>query len=441
MRDLTPGGDFYNSAQRGGDMKKSIGLAVGVVLIVWALVAGAQALPRAEPEAVGLSTQRLALIGATVEGWVAKQEIPGAVTMVARRGRVAYVHVAGWRDAAAHDPLREDSIFRYYSMTKPVVSIAAMQLVEDGRLLLNDPVHKYIPEFKDVKVATESVDAAGNAVMTTAPARRAITVHDLLRHTSGITYGPPLQTRTLVQKMYAEAGIWSQKWVLADFAKALAKLPLMAEPGTAWEYGHNTDILGRVIEVAAGKPLDVVLDERVLRPLGMVDTAFQVPPGKASRLAQPQPDPYTGQTPDLIDVTQPATFFAGGHGLAGTAADYLRFCQMLLDEGRLGRIRIIGARTLAWATSDHLHAGIARGAGYLPGPGYGFGLGFAVRTERGQSAVPGSPGEFFWGGYAGTAFWIDPKEDLVVVFMTTEPVRRPVYRATLRSLVYGAIAD
>jgi CubicO group peptidase (beta-lactamase class C family) len=421
--------------------RRSMGALLAAALMTWTLLAGAQALPRVAPEAVGLSPERLALLSATVEGWVARKEIPGAVTMVARRGRVAYVHVAGWRDAAARDPLREDAIFRLYSMTKPVVSIAAMQLVEDGRLALNEPVHKYIPEFKDMKVATESVDAAGNAVMTTAPAKRAITVQDLLRHTSGITYGPPLQTRTLVQKMYAEAGIWSQQWVLADFARALARLPLMAEPGSTWEYGHNTDILGRVVEVAAGKPLDAVLDERILRPLGMTDTAFQVPPEKAARLAQPQPDPYSGQTPDLLDVTQPATFFAGGHGLVGTAADYLRFGQMLLDDGRLGRTRIIGPRTLAWATSDHLHAGIAKGPNYLPGPGYGFGLGFGVRTERGQSAVPGSPGEFFWGGYAGTAFWIDPKEDLVVVFMTTEPTRRAAYRAALRSLVYGAIDD
>jgi CubicO group peptidase (beta-lactamase class C family) len=421
--------------------RRLTGALFAAALMTWTLLAGAQPLPRVAPEAVGLSPERLALLSATVEGWIARKEIPGAVTMVARRGRVAYVHVAGWRDAAGRDPLREDSIFRFYSMTKPVVSIAAMQLVEDGRLALNEPVHKYIPEFKDMKVATESVDAAGNAVMTTAPAKRAITVQDLLRHTSGITYGPPLQTKTLVQKMYAEAGIWSQKWVLADFARALAKLPLMAEPGSTWEYGHNTDILGRVVEVAAGKPLDAVLEERILRPLGMTDTAFQVPPEKAARLAQPQPDPYSGQTPDLLDVTQPATFFAGGHGLVGTAADYLRFGQMLLDDGRLGRTRIIGPRTLAWATSDHLHAGIAKGSNYLPGPGYGFGLGFGVRLERGQSAVPGSPGEFFWGGYAGTAFWIDPKEDLVVVFMTTEPTRRAAYRAALRSLVYGAIDD
>jgi CubicO group peptidase (beta-lactamase class C family) len=412
---------------------------LAVALFAWTLAAAAQALPRATPEEVGLSSRRLALIGATVEAWIAKNEIPGAVTMVARKGKLAYVHVAGWRDSAARDPLREDSVFRLYSMTKPIVSIAAMQLVEDGRLALNEPVHKYIPEFKDMKVATESVDASGNPVMTLAPAKRPITVQDLLRHTSGITYGPPLQTRTQVQRLYAEAGVWSQKWVLADFAKTMAKLPLMAEPGTVWEYGHNTDILGRVVEVAAGKPLDAVLTERILQPLGMKDTAFQVRAGELDRLAQPQPDPYTGQTPELLDVSQPATFFAGGHGLVGTATDYLRFSQMLLDGGSLGSTRIVGPRTLAYAASDHVHAGINKGTNYLPGPGYGFGLGFGVRLERGQSAVPGSPGDFYWGGYAGTAFWIDPKEEMVVVFMTTEPTRRLAYRTALRDIVYGAI--
>jgi CubicO group peptidase (beta-lactamase class C family) len=265
-------------------------------------------------------------------------------------------------------------------------------------------------------------------------------VQDLLRHTSGLTYGPPLSTRTQVQKLYQEAGIWSQKWVLADFTRALAKVPLMAEPGTLWEYGHSTDVLGRVIEVAAGRTLDQVLAERIFQPLGMNDTAFSLPPAKTSRLAQPQPDPYTGQTPELIDFTQPQVFFAGGHGLTGTAGDYLRFAQALLDGGTLEGKRVIGARTLAYAASDHVHAGIARG-NFLPGPGYGFGLGFGVRLERGMSSWPGSPGDFYWGGYAGTAFWIDPKEQLVVVFMTTEPTRRAAYRAALRDIVYGSIVE
>ncbi|MBX9629268.1 MAG: beta-lactamase family protein [Burkholderiales bacterium] len=410
--------------------------------LVLAWPALAAPLPKATPEEVGLSSARLEKITATVKQWVDKKEIPGAVTLIARKGKLVYANTQGMRDAAKGEALAEDSIFRLYSMTKPIVSIAAMSLVEDGALALNDPIAKYLPEFKDMKVATEVYDpVSGVQIYTTAPAKRPITVQDLLRHTGGFTYGPPLSTRTQVQKLYQEAGIWSQKWVLADFTKALAKIPLVAEPGTLWEYGHNTDVLGRVVEVAAGKALDVVLAERIFQPLGMTDTMFSLPAAKVGRLAQPQPDPYTNQTPELIDFTQPQGFFAGGHGLVGTANDYLHFAQALLDGGTFDGKRIIGPRTLAYAASDHLHSGINKGSSFLPGPGHGFGLGFAVRLDRGMSAWPGSPGDYYWGGYAGTAFWIDPKEQLVVVFMTTEPTRRLHYRITLRDLIYGAIVE
>ncbi len=422
-------------------------IPIPVLRVLWALLLSvavpvlAAPLPTAVPEDVGLSSERLGRISAVVRGWVEKKEIPGAVVMVARQGRLAFVDVQGTRDAARGDRLQEDSIFRLYSMTKPVVSVAAMTLVEDGVLALNEPVHKYIPEFKEMRVGIESFDPkSGAQTFMTAPAKRPITVGDLLRHTAGFTYGPPLSTRTQIQKLYAEAGIWSQSWVLADFAKVLAKLPLVHEPGTAWEYGHSTDILGRVVEVASGRTLDAFLDERILRPLRMTDTAFSLPPAKHARLAQPQPDPVTGKTPELIDFTQPQTFFAGGHGLVGTAGDYLRFCQMLLDGGVLDGVRILGARTVDYAASNHMHAGIAPGAAFLPGPGYGFGLGFGVRTDRGMADYLGSVGDYYWGGYAGTYFWIDPKEQLTVVFMTTEPVRRAQYRTALRNLVYQAIA-
>lgn len=406
-----------------------------------ALPALANPLPKAAPEEVGLSSARLEKITATVKQWVDRKEIPGAVTLIARKGKLVYANTQGLRDAAKGEALAEDSIFRLYSMTKPIVSIAAMALVEDGALALNDPISKYLPEFKDMKVATETYDpVSGVQIYTTAPAKKPITVQDLLRHTGGFTYGPPLATRTQVQKLYQEAGIWSQKWVLADFTKALAKIPLVAEPGTLWEYGHNTDVLGRVVEVAAGKTLDVVLNERIFQPLGMTDTTFSLPAAKVGRLTQPQPDPYTNQTPELIDFTQPQVFFAGGHGLVGTAGDYLQFAQALLDGGVHDGRRIIGPRTLAYATSDHVNPAISKGT-FLPGPGYGFGLGFAVRIDRGMSSWPGSPGDYYWGGYAGTAFWIDPKEQLVVVFMTTEPTRRLYYRITLRNLIYGAIVE
>ncbi len=407
-----------------------------------ALEARAQVLAPARPEEVGLSSARLQGLADTMKRWVDTHDTPGATVLVARRGRLAFAYTTGLRDAATGEPLAPDSIFRLYSMTKPIVSIAAMTLVEDGRLALNEPVAKYLPEFKDMKVATETFDpVSGTQIFTTAPAKRPITIHDLLRHTAGLTYGEPLSQRTQVQKLYKEAGIWSQKWVLADFTRALAKVPLSFEPGTQWEYGHSTDVLGRVIEVASGKPLDQYVAERILQPLGMADTGFQLPATKVGRLAQPQPDPLTKQTPDLIDFTQPQTFFAGGHGMVGTAADYLRFCQMLLDGGTLDGKRILGPRTVGFVASNHVHAGISTATGFLPGPGYGFGLGFAVRTHPGMSAWNGSVGDFYWGGYAGTYFWIDPKEQLAVVFMTTEPTRRAQYRMAVRDAVYQSILE
>ena len=418
------------------------GLLSALILALAAATASvhAEALAPARPEDVGLSSTRLQLLADTMQRWVDAHETPGATVLIARGGRLVFSHTVGMRDAATGDPLRPDAIFRLYSMTKPVVSVAAMTLVEDGRLALNEPISKYLPEFKDMKVAIETFDpVSGAQIFTTAPAKRPITVHDLLRHTSGLTYGEPLSQRTQVQKLYKEAGIWSQKWVLADFTRALAKVPLSFEPGTQWEYGHSTDVLGRVVEVASGKTLDRYVAERILQPLGMVDTGFQLPPAKAGRLAQPQPDPVTKVTPDLIDFTQPQTFLAGGHGMVGTAADYLRFAQMLLDGGTLDGRRILGPRTVGFMASNHVHSGVSTATGFLPGPGYGFGLGFAVRTNAGMSDWNGSVGDFYWGGYAGTYFWIDPKEQLAVVFMTTEPTRRAWYRMAVRDAVYQAI--
>ena len=418
------------------------GLLSALILALAAATASvhAEALAPARPEDVGLSSTRLQLLADTMQRWVDAHETPGATVLIARGGRLVFSHTVGMRDAATGDPLRPDAIFRLYSMTKPVVSVAAMTLVEDGRLALNEPISKYLPEFKDMKVAIETFDpVSGAQIFTTAPAKRPITVHDLLRHTSGLTYGEPLSQRTQVQKLYKEAGIWSQKWVLADFTRALAKVPLSFEPGTQWEYGHSTDVLGRVVEVASGQTLDRYVAERILQPLGMVDTGFQLPPAKAGRLAQPQPDPVTKVTPDLIDFTQPQTFLAGGHGMVGTAADYLRFAQMLLDGGTLDGRRILGPRTVGFMASNHVHVGVSTATGFLPGPGYGFGLGFAVRTSAGMSDWNGSVGDFYWGGYAGTYFWIDPKEQLAVVFMTTEPTRRAWYRMAVRDAVYQAI--
>ena len=418
-------------------------VAVTAVAVSLALKPQAQAAPllEAKPEEVGVSAQRLERITHAMQQIVDKGELAGMVVMLARKGKLVYQRSFGMQDKDKQVPMALDSIFRIYSMTKPVVTVAAMVLAEEGKLSLDEPISKYLPEFKDMKVGIEGYDpTTGAQSFYTVPAKRQITVQDLLRHTSGFTYGP--NARTQVQKLYAQAGLFSQKWTLDSFCKELAKLPLQYEPGTVWEYGHSTDVLGHVVEVASGQPLDKFVAERILRPLKMNDTAFEVPADKQGRLAQPQVDPQTGKVAELIDVTQPATFFAGGHGLVSTAGDYLRFAQMLANGGELDGVRILGPRTIAFMASDHvLSAGISRGPNWLPGNGYGFGLGFAVRRDAGASEWPGSVGEFFWAGYAGTYFWIDPKEQIVPVFMSQEPNRRQHYRVILRDLVYQSLND
>jgi CubicO group peptidase (beta-lactamase class C family) len=383
-----------------------------------------------------MSSERLGRLTGILQRAVDSGELPGAVVMVAREGRLAYSRTFGWQDKARDVRMKEDSIFRVYSMTKPIVSVAAMMLIEEGLLGLHEPISKYLPEWKEMKVAVENPDGSVKMV----DAKRSITVQDLMRHTSGLTYGA-FQQKTAVQKMYKDAGLWSQKWVLADFSKALAKLPLQYEPATTWEYGHSTDILGRVVEVVSGKPLDRFLAERIFVPLQMQDTAFEVPPAKQGRIAEPIADKYTGVVPELIDVRQKATFFAGGHGLVSTAGDYLRFVQMLLNGGSLDGVRILGPRTVQYMAANHLNGRISTGNAYIPGAGYGFGLGFATRLDTGMSEWPGNVGEFFWAGYAGTYFWIDPQDELVVSFMSQEPIRRQHYRVLLRDAVYQSIID
>ncbi len=405
-----------------------------------AVTALAAPLPPASPEDVGMSSARLARLGAMLQRAVDSGELPGAVVMIARDGRLAYSQSFGWQDKARNVRMREDSIFRIYSMTKPIVSVAAMILVEEGLLGLHEPISKHLPEFKDMKVGIDGTDSSGKATFTLADAKQQITVQDLLRHTAGFTYGAFVQ-RTTVQRMYRDAGLWSQKWVLADFCRTLAKLPLQYEPGTTWEYGHSTDVLGRVVEVVSGKPLDKFIAERILQPLEMNDTAWQVPREKHDRIAEPIADKYSGKTPELIDVRQPATFFAGGHGLVSTPGDYLRFAQMLLNGGALNGVRVLGPLTVEYMAANHLHDRISLGTNYLPGPGHGFGLGFGTRLETGMSEWAGSIGDFYWGGYAGTYFWVDPEQGLAVAYMSQEPVRRNHYRMLLRNLVYQAITE
>jgi len=387
-----------------------------------------------------MSSERLARITSMLTSAIESGELPGAVVMIARDGKLVYSRNLGLQDKAAGTAMREDSIFRIYSMTKPIVSVAAMMLVEQGKLSLADPVAKFIPAFADTKVGVESQDASGAPILELVDPDRPMTVQDLLRHTSGLAYGG-VGPRTAVKKLYGKAKIRSQKWHLPEFAEALAKLPLQHQPGTTWEYGRSTDILGRVVEVVASMPLDQYLEQNILAPLGMNDTAFRVAPAKHDRIAEPMPDKYTGKTPALIDVRNPVTFFAGGHGLTSTVGDYLRFSQMMLNGGELDGVRVLGPRTVRFMASNHLNESISKGTYYIPGPGYGFGLGFATRLEYGQSTWPDSVGGFYWGGYAGTYFWIDPEERLVVSYMSQEPVRRQYYRNLLRSLVYQAVID
>ena len=418
--------------------------SIKYVLTVWLVLASlawAAPLPEATPDSVGISSERLTRLDATFQKIIDDKELPGVTVMIARKGKVVYQKSFGFQDREKAIPMSNDSIFRIYSMTKPLVSVAALMLVEEGKLHLAELVSKYIPEFKDMKVGIDSVDASGNVSFTTVPAKRQMTVQDLLRHTSGLTYGAPLNDKTTVQKMYKEAGVGLTAKSLTEFAQNLAKLPLAYEPGTTYEYSHSTDILGRVVEVASGKNLDEFLRERILAPLKLSDTHFILPSDKLSRLAQPQPNPQTGARLELLDFTKPTTFFAGGHGLVSTAGDYVRFCQMMLNGGELEGARILAPRTVAYMASNHVGANIGVGTVWNPGSGYGFGLGFAVRKEQGLAEWPGSVGDYFWGGYAGTYFWIDPKEQLVVTYMSQEINKRNHYRILLRDLVYQALTE
>ena len=392
-----------------------------------------QSLPTAEPGEVGLGTDRLARLSAILRERIEAGQIPGAVVAIVRNDRLAYLEAFGKRDPAAPDAMRKDSLFRIYSMTKPIVSVAAMMLWEEGRLLLNDPVSKFIPGFANQKVM---VERAGRVELV--PADNAATVQDLLRHTSGLTYefrgtGP-------AQRAYMEAKVYRRNQTNTDQANTLGSLPLAYQPGTHWEYSRSTDVLGRVVEVASGQPLGQFLDSRILQPLGMTDTAFHAPTDKHSRLAGGfAKDPETGLDVSLLDVREPAKFESGGGGLVSTAMDYARFLQMMLNNGQLGDTRLLSRKTVELMTADHL--GQIKGSADLLPPGYGFGLGFAVRLQPGISVMPGSTGQYFWGGAAGTSFWVDPTERLFAVLMIQAPGPREYYRVMFRDLVYSAIVD
>lgn len=401
------------------------------------------ALAGASAETVGMSSERLERLTAAFQKEIDGKQLPGTVIMVARDGRLVYSKAFGVRDPAASDPMQLDTIFRIYSMTKPMASVAAMQLVDDGVLQLTDPVAKWLPEFASPMVVSGD---------TTVAAQRPMTVQDLLRHTSGLVYGE-INQNPVIKKALTDAGLYKPDVINfdtrdlspADFTARLAKVPLASQPGTAWEYSLSSDLLGRVIEKASGKRLGAFLQERVFQPLQMTDTAFDVPPGKMARLAASfDKDPANGAPFRLIDVSKPPGNDSGGAGAVSTAMDYLRFTQMLLDQGRSDGRHVLSPTTVSYMASDHLGSRIpmAPGAGgtLLGATTYTFGLGFAVRPQTGLAPWPGSAGDFYWGGFAGTYFWIDPAQRLTAVMMMQSPgVQRLYHRNLLRQLVYQAI--
>ncbi len=392
------------------------------------------------PAEVALSAERLDRLGAWLKGEVAAKKIPGAVVLVARGGKTAYFETVGVQDPATGVPMAKDTLFRIYSMTKPITTVAAMMLVEEGKLTLETPLSTLIPAFKDMKVAVEKPGADGApAQVDMVPASRQITVQDLLRHTSGLTYG--FFGDSAAKRAYTAAKIDAGTISNAEFAENLAKMPLGFQPGSAWDYSYATDVVGRVVEIVSGKPLGQFFKERIFDPLGMTDTAFYVmDPAKHGRIAEPFPDDRSiGKDIDMSDPRIKRDAEPGGQGLVGSAPDYARFLQMLLNGGALDGKRYLSPETIAFMASDHLSPTVDKSKLYLPGPGYGFGLGFAVRTSEGLAAFPSNPGEYYWGGAGGTYFWVDPKADMFVIFMMQSPKQRVPYRSILRNIVYGAV--
>jgi CubicO group peptidase (beta-lactamase class C family) len=422
-----------------------IGL-VAVLLCASLCPAAARAadpLPRGTPEEVGLSSAALARIGGALNADIEHGRIPGAVIAVARRGKLVYFEAFGWRDKAAGQRMTTDTIFNIASMTKPMTAVGALMLYEKGELLMDEPVAKYLPQFKAMTVAV--LDAGGDAIKETVPAQRAITIQDLMRHTSGLVYGG--RGATAVHKLYP-AGSASAAQTLAggEFLERLGAAPLLWQPGTVWDYGFGLDVLGLLIERQREETLGAYLTARLWRPLGMVDTGFLIPPEKAARYAKALPaDPDTGKPQTVEPVaTQPIKFECGGGCAVSTASDYLRFALMLMNKGEFGGTRVLARKTVEYMLSDQLGPEIRNLVGKADPTraDYGFGLGLAVRRTPGVVRLMGSVGDFSWPGASGTNWWVDPKEELAVVFMAHSP--GPIrwhYRQAINALVYAAIAD
>jgi len=405
-------------------------------------------LPLVTPEQVGLSAARLDRVRTWMHQWVDSGKLAGMVTCVMRKGQLAFAEVYGKADVARDKPMRPDTIFRIYSMTKPLTSTAIMMLYEEGRFQLDDPISKFIPAFANPRVYV----GGSRGKMETVPAEREINFRDLLTHTSGLTYG--FMESTPVDAAYrAKDGVDFQTadTSLKQVVERLATIPLIAQPGKAWNYSVATDVLGYLVEVISGQPFEKYLKEKVIDPLRMIDTDFHVPKEKHDRFAANYSAGAGGKL-DLLDDPAKSRYLAprrvnsGGGGLVSTAADYLRFCQFMLNKGELDGVRLLGRKTVELMTMNHLNGDMAdMGTPRFSESTYtgiGFGLGFSVMIDPAKAYIAGTPGEFAWGGAASTAFWIDPAEDMAVVLLTqlmpssTYPIRRE-----LRVLTYQAIVD
>ncbi len=399
------------------------------------------------PEKVGLSKERLATIGAVVRAEIEKGQLPGAVILIARKGKIAYFESFGFLDKPAGTPMVKDAIFRAASMTKPWVSVLTMMLAEEGRLQLGDTLSKYLPSLKGLQVSVVGRDANGSVTYTTVPAEREATIQDLLRHTSGFAY-ESVTKNAAVKAAYEKSGLILdniRNLTPAEEIERFSKVPLAYQPGTSWEYSYAADVLGRVLEVITGTTLSTALDARLFRVLGMKDSGFSVPKEKASRIAQPLAGPDATPNTAFDPTVEPKNDSGGGGGLT-TTMDYFVFAQMLLQGGQYGGRRLLSPTTVALMTADQLGTRIP--APFGPGevlmrtPGYTFGLGFAVREGPGIASVPGSAGEYAWAGASGTLFWVDPKQELVVVFMSQAPgPGRFAARRLVKAVITQAIVE
>ena len=404
----------------------------------------------ASPEELGLSSPRLRRIGDALSAQAKQGRLPGAVVLVARYGKVAYFEAIGMQDQDQQIPMQRNCLFRIASMTKPVTAVAALMLMEEGRLALSDPISRHLPALSDLQVGVEVSDpSSGERTLRMEPVRRAVTVQDLFRHTSGITYG--IFGDSLCQRMYLEGKLLDPRQSNDEMVRKLGALPLMCQPGTKFEYGMSTDVLGALVETLSGTDLNRFFAERIFAPLGLQDTGFLLTEQHRARLALPNNDPANGVAAAKYryDPARAPSWFSGGGGLFSTAGDYARFCQMLLNGGELDGIRLLSHKSVELMTSEHLPPDVEFGtftpelgiSAPLPEYGQGYGLGVGVRKESGRSPVPGSVGDFYWGGVLGTYFWVDPKEQLIAVLMLqeTDMKKRALYRPLVRNLVYSSL--